>query len=659
MFALMTNRAGATDNMPLIKNDPTKSTPTQSNSTQSNRIQPIWRTGLIVCLLVLTACQTATVRRPPDPGVLSARAEALYDQGNYPAAADIWESLAISDAGNASAWQLRAADAWLQNQQPNIAASRLASINQAMLNPPQLAHWQLLRTELVLLQGDRAAAGQLFERLTQQLDELPSWLNSRVARLNVQLGDPRLLAANAALSQLRSNAPAVQRRPAFYELARLPGSLLSELESGASQDELSYLSAIRQARESAVQRHFSLIKTPDQNKLNSFDPPPSLAVARLVEQYPDELRWPKTVAVLLPTSGQLKPAAEAIHQGIVSSWLGLPEASRPRLVFIDSGESNRDARGAYFSAIDSGADWIVGPLRKESVAALIDVPNRNLPILALNQPQRSLNTLPTPRTAEDLAAHYVFALPPEDDARAAARLALQQGHRSIIILRPDSAAGLRLAEAFETEFNQQGGRVLQSSVYANDSVEYTDALSGALRLDASLQRHAQLQRRLGLEELGFRQQGRSDVDALFVAGNAAQARLIIPQLKFLDLDYLPVYATRRIYEGSPNPRRDRDLNGVYFTQQAWLADQPPLPSVSTVREWYPDNRNALLAELFGLGRDSLLLLPYLNMLQGDTGLTLQAASGQLQVSDDGYITRDLQAMQFRNGLPVFLNPAGR
>lgn len=617
--------------------------------------------ALILSLITLTACETAQIRQPRavDPGVLSARAEALYDQGNYTAAADTWESLAIADTGNAAAWQLRAADAWLQNQQPNIAASRLTSINQANLNPSQLAHWQLLRTELVLLQGDRLAASQLFDRLTQQLDVLPSWLNDRIARLNVQLGDPRLLAANAALSQLRSSAPAVQRRPAFTELAELPGSLLSELENSANPDELSYLAAIRQARENAIQKHFSLVKTPDQHKLDTFDVPPSLAVSRLVEQYPEQLRWPSTVAMLLPTSNQLKPAAEAIHQGIVSSWLSLPEQTRPRLVFINSGDSNRDARGAYFSAIDSGADWIIGPLRKESVAALIDLPNRDLPILALNQPERSLDALAVPQANEELAAHYIFALPPEDDARAAARLAVQQGHRNIIILRPESAAGLRLAEAFENEFNQQGGRVLQTSMYADNSVEYTDKLSATLRLDESLQRHAQLQRRLGLEELGFRQQGRSDVDALFIAGNAAQARLIIPQLKFLDLDYLPVYATRRVYEGSPNPRRDRDLNGVYFTQQAWLAGQPPAPSVNTVRQWYPNNRNALLAELFGLGRDSMLLLPYLNMLQGDTGLTLQAASGQLQISDDGYVTRDLNAMQFRNGTPVFLNPANR
>ncbi len=622
--------------------------------------------GLITCLLLLAACDTGTTRRAPDPGVLSARAEALYDQADYPAAAEIWESLAASDAGNASSWYLRAADAWLRAGRPNIAASRMVNLNQATLSPPQLAHWQLLRTELVLLQGDRPAAGLLFNRLTQQLDQLPDWLLDRVARLNVQLGDPRLLAATGALSRLQSDGPEELRSPAFNELANLPGNLLTELENSANPEQQPLLEAIRLARLQAISKHFDLFNSTQpatainrQALSEAVTALPQPVLRQLIEQYPAQLSKPATIAVLLPSTGPLKTAAEAIHQGIVSSWLNLPQESRPQLVFINSGDSNRDARGAYFSAVDNGADWIIGPLRKESVAALIDLPNRNLPILALNQPERTLNALGSSLPDEGSAAHYIFALPPEDDARSAARLAARQGHKNTIVLRPSSNSGLRLAEAFTTEFNQLGGRVLQTSAYPNDSVEYTDVLAGALRLDASLQRHAALQRRLGLEELGFRQQGRSDVDALFIAGNAAQARLLLPQLKFLDLDYLPVYATRRVYDGNPNPRRDRDLNGLFFAQQGWLTGRTPLPRVSTVRQWFPDNRNALLAELFGLGRDSLLLLPYLTMLQGDQSLLLQAASGRLQVTEEGYITRRLQAMQFRNGRPAFVRNTSR
>ncbi len=612
---------------------------------------------MLIGVLLLNACQVSPERRSENPAVLAERAEALYAQADYPAAAQLWESLVLSAPGNAAEWQLRAADAWLLNNQPNIAARRLAELDQTSLSPAQLAHWQLLRTELALQQGDRIAAGQLFERLTQQLDVLPPQLNERVARLNVQLGDPRLLAADAALAQLRSSATAQARQPAFNELANLPGSLLAELETGATESERAYLAQIRQARESALQQHFTLLKQPVQRRQVNPAPPPDPALAQMTERYLQARRWPDTIAVLLPQSGQLTAAAQAIHQGIITGWLQVAETQRPKLLFIDSGASNRDARGAYFSAVDSGADWIIGPLRKGSVAALIDLPNRSVPMLALNQPERSLDELSTP--AREVATHYTFSLPPEDNARASARLAIQQGHRNIIVLRPESESGLRLSEAFATELNAQGGQVLQTSVYANDAIEYTDVLASALRLNESLQRHAQLQRRLGLDELGFRQQGRSDADALFIAGNSAQARLIMPQLKFLDLDYLPVYATRQVYDGTPNIRRDRDLNGIYFTQQAWLAGQPPQPLISTVNKWFPDSRNALLAELFGLGRDSLLLLPYLNMLQGETEVSLQAASGQLQISSSGDVARDLQAMRFRSGRPILLSDAPR
>lgn len=624
----------------------------------SNHISLFARTLLVSLVLLLSACQTTPTQRAPDLNAEANRAQALYDRGEFSAAATLWDTLSTSNSSLALGWQLLAADAWFRDDQPNIAANRLTKLTQGALSSQQLSHWQLLRVELALLQGDQEAASILFDRLVQQRDELPAWLYPRVARLDAQLGDPRLLSASATLAQLESQTSVSQSQLAFNELARLPGNLFNELKSGANSRQQTYLTAISLAREQVVSQQFTLI-TSDETTTNS-NTPLSTELRQLIDQFSIEsLGSISTVAILLPTSGPLKTAAQSIHEGIISSWLTLPVQQRPNLLFFDSGNSNREARGSYFSAADQGADWIIGPLRKESVAALIDLPNRSIPMLALNQPEATLNDLNNPSASDTQTAHFVFALPPEDGARTTAQLAFNQGHRNTIILRPESNAGQRIADAFESEFSRLGGRVLQTGIIPDDSIEYTNMLSAALRLDSSLRRHAQLQRQLGLDELGFRQQGRSDVDCLFIASSASQSRLILPQLKFLDLDYLPVYATQRVYAGTSDRRRDRDLNGLYFTQQGWLAGQAPEPSISQVQQWFPDKRNGLLAELFGLGRDSFLLLPYLNLLKGEQSFALQAASGQLKISKEGYITRALQAMQFRNGVPILLPNNGR
>ena len=81
-------------------------------------------------------------------------------------------------------------------------------------------------------------------------------------------------------------------------------------------------------------------------------------------------------------------------------------ATRPRLKIYDvAAESVSDA---YTRAITEGAGFVVGPLTKEDVAALLPVSAGRSPVLALNFLGESTST---PRN------FYQFALSPEDEAR--------------------------------------------------------------------------------------------------------------------------------------------------------------------------------------------------------------------------------------------------
>ena len=247
-----------------------------------------------------------------------------------------------------------------------------------------------------------------------------------------------------------------------------------------------------------------------------------------------------------------------------------------------------------------------------------------------------------------LASSHYFALPPQDSAIAAARWMHALSLGNVVALGAEDSSGQRLLQAFTTTFEQLNGTVLRQAQFDPTAVEFTTLLNTVLGLQNSQQRHRQLQDLLGLE-LGFQARADDNIDALFVAANQRQSRLLVPQLKFVDADYLPVFITERSYAADGDNAYDRDLEGAHITLPGWLLGAPPQPSLQQVRQWYPPAGDEIIARLFGLGRDSLLLSAHINRLQGDTSLRLQAASGELYIDRDGIVRRELQRARYRNG----------
>ena len=128
---------------------------------------------------------------------------------------------------------------------------------------------------------------------------------------------------------------------------------------------------------------------------------------------------PERLALLLPLHGKLADAASAIRDGVFAAYYDTPAASsRPSIQVYDSGATPEDTVAAYQQAITDGTQFIIGPLRKESVHALATLPQLAAPVLALNQIED---------TALFNTALYQFGLAPEDEAREVARLAWREG----------------------------------------------------------------------------------------------------------------------------------------------------------------------------------------------------------------------------------------
>ena len=134
--------------------------------------------------------------------------------------------------------------------------------------------------------------------------------------------------------------------------------------------------------------------------------------------------------MLLPLSGRLKEAGEGVLEGITEGLYASyrDSALRPQLITIDT-EAAGTGRAAYLAALESGADFVVGPLTKERVDELQAEETLPIPVLALN---RGSNTALNLSTNEKQL--LTLSLAPEDEAIQLASMIWQEGLRKPLVI---------------------------------------------------------------------------------------------------------------------------------------------------------------------------------------------------------------------------------
>jgi len=137
---------------------------------------------------------------------------------------------------------------------------------------------------------------------------------------------------------------------------------------------------------------------------------------------------------------------------------------------------------------------------------------------------------------------------------------------------------------------------------------------------------------------------------IFLAANATQAKLIRPQLKFLDAGDIPLIATGRAYSGRPDPVRNQDLDGLVFAAAPWQvehAEPDQVPDLESIK-------GGSLGSLYALGRDAWNLLPWLELMHKDPEFRFPGESGDYRARGQVNLEREPEWAQFRQGVPVAL-----
>lgn len=353
------------------------------------------------------------------------------------------------------------------------------------------------------------------------------------------------------------------------------------------------------------------------------------------------------IAVLLPLSAPgIGAAAEAIRDGIVVAWQSDQDrAVVPRIRFYDTGASTTSIRSVFQTAINDGANAVIGPLQKEAVTALVTQRDVAVPVITLNYVDASLVS------ATDNIVQ--FGLAPEDEAREAALRGAGLGYRNAIVLKSDDSRGDREARAFEEEFASLGGRVVSQQVLPTEEYDYSRQIRDALLISASDQRFRSLSRALG-KRLFFEPSIRNDVDMVFLAVGTEQARSVRPQLAFFRAAQLPKMGTARIPSYEDDERANRDLTTIYFSDAPWVLDpavrkDPLYRQINTLFSEPSD----VFSKLYALGMDAYFLITDLQSLSNPSdnpgGAAFKGYTGDLTLTANGRIRRALTWAYYDGG----------
>jgi outer membrane PBP1 activator LpoA protein len=343
------------------------------------------------------------------------------------------------------------------------------------------------------------------------------------------------------------------------------------------------------------------------------------------------------IALLLPVTGRAAAAAISVRDGFMTAYYQLAPAERPGVAIYDTG--SQSVADALTQAITAGADFIVGPLTREEVAAAADFPGLRVPLLALNflPPER-----PPP------AQFYQYALSPEDEARLVARRVLDDHHRRGVALVPAGDWGTRVLAAFRQELQAGGGDLLAVAQIDSARTDYSAAITEVLRQSDSTARFHRLESILGTK-LQFEPRRRNDIEFIFAPAPANLERLLRPQLRFHYAGDIPTYATSDAFE--PDVRANEDLEGLMFPDMPWMLGGDLADAVRAAsREAWPTG-GPYRGRLFAFGFDALRLAQALRHtgVGGSASVSVAGLTGRLSLDGQRHVRRELGWAQLHDG----------
>lgn len=539
---------------------------------------------------------------------------------------------------------IRAADLFAGQKRYARAEEALKQVNASLIDTPLLARYTLLYATIALQDERYYLARSLLnnEQLSLNVGEMSAdqrrtWHQQR-GELYALLGDHLLSVQEysqlGVLLDDRAEIAAIHDK-IWHALGQVSEQMLRAAASSTTDTTLAgwyQLSLFSRDAQGDIARQLDQIATWRQTNSNH----PAARVMPTSLQRAAEARGalPRSLALLLPLSGDLASVGEALRDGILAAYYGgMAKGVEPPAVRIYDSSSG-DPSALYDQAVEDGADLVIGPLAKDKLQSLMARPTLAVPVLGLNY----VDDTPNPH-----ANLYQFGLAVGDETRQLADRAWIHGRRSALVIRPDTMWGNNALETFRQRWDQKGGLLLTTTPYRADQLDYATFLRSSLLLSDSQERAARLQRTLG-KNVNYIPRRRQDVDMVLLLAYPEQGRQLKPTLDFLFASDLPIYATSHIYGGSANPSQDQDLDGIQFTAMPWT-----IPALAETRIAPHKPLATAYRNLFAMGVDAYRLHQWLALLQAMPETSIQGQTGSLAMGPENHVTRTQPLAAFRGG----------
>ena len=606
-------------------------------------------------LILLSSCASVDqVQTKPEQPVLTdiQRAEQLAAQGEFTQASQIfWESATSEESPLRETYQIRAAELQIDAGNLQQATQYLALINEEKLAFELLPRKRIAQAQIALSE----------ERFSDALELLPEALVTRSPQHSVSILNLRALALAGTgnifasfetrlklANQLSNETDITNNQNKIWQLLALAAN--DELNRWATNTDDSVLigwtelARTKRATYSNVEQLNYALDLWRQNHPNH--PASQNLLTSILEGYENYYTIPERIALLLPMSGRFAKIAEVIYAGIKSAReLETNSQYAPDIILYDTGDDPNEILFHYERAVSDGADFIIGPLKKDAVTILSQQSNLPVPVLTLNYIDDSF-TAPS--------QFFQFGLLPEDEARQVAERASLDEHFNAIVLAPIGDWGARIAGAFQNRFETLGGTILNTQFYAPNETDFSTPLQIALQLDQSELRYRQLRSVLGTD-LEFEPHRRQDVDMIFLVATPRVARVLRPQINYYYANDVPIYSTSHIFSGIENITQDRDINGVVYCDIPWLlkttAEHELIREVLILEA---EDNYQLLPRFAALGIDAYQLPVKLAELSALPYQRFNGLTGNLKIVPYNKVYRELNWAKIIDGRPSLL-----
>ena len=557
------------------------------------------RWSLLLLAALLHACTSAGPVPPPEDGAQQApRGDSLTPLLARPQGVGQVEALLLQSEHALATGNLAAASA----AQAQITARLAQQAETSDLSPDLALRWAHLRSALAFTKGDtlRSAALLLQAQPLTPLDERQLLVDEAFDRLTASLPPPAL-----PPREMSALAPYHDLAQALAACASLPARLPQAI-------------AAWEARW------------------------PGTALPSLLKNLPPAVKGgsPLRIAVLLPFTGPLKGAAEALRDGLLAAQF---EAQRQghggsALRFFDTRAAGLST--AYGQALSFQPDQLLGPLEREAVSAL-DALRRDEPkappLLALNRP--SLGSAPT---------LWSYALEPEVEGEQLADQNWRAGHRRLLILHDEAPWAQRLALAASTHLEALGGIVARRQPFSPNE-DLGAAVAAALLVEEGEARSQALRRVLRVP-LETEPRRRQDVDSVLLIAEPLQGQTLKSALAYYFAGDLPIWASSQGLASDLSATALKDLENVTFSLTPWQLGGRD-PESERLRDAFPD-ADGPLGLLYALGVDAWRLTQW--QRYAPPGLPFPGLTGQLTQATDQRWVRTLRLATIERGA---LSPA--